>query len=124
MGKKAEPHAPAEIVALYEKLIATNPKIERKGAGFPYTAHNGHMFSQLTKDGRMILKLPPDALEKFLKTYKTTLSVQYGVVQKEYVVVPDGLLKKTTELKPFFALSHSYVASLKPKATTRKKKTG
>jgi hypothetical protein len=32
------------------------------------------------------------------------------------VVVPDALLAKTSELKPFFAASYAYVAALKPKA--------
>jgi hypothetical protein len=121
VAKKPEPHAPAEIVALYEKLIATNPKAERKGAAFPYTSRNGHMFSQLTRDGQMILKLPSDELEKFLKKYKTALSVQYGVVQKEFAVVPLALLKKTAELKRYFDLSFDYVGALKPKPTTRAK---
>jgi hypothetical protein len=35
---------PADKLALYEKLIATNPKIKRKGAANPYTSLNGHMF--------------------------------------------------------------------------------
>jgi hypothetical protein len=122
VAKKPEPHAPAEIVALYEKLIATNPKVERKGAAFPYTSRSGHMFSQLTRDGQMILKLPPDVLEKFLKTYKTQLSVQYGVVQKEFAVVPPALLTKTAELRKYFDLSFDYVGSLKPKPTARAKK--
>ncbi len=33
--------------ALYDKLIATNPKIERRGANNPYTALNGNMFTLL-----------------------------------------------------------------------------
>jgi hypothetical protein len=37
----------ANKVALYDKLIATNPKIERKGAANPYTSLNGHMFTLL-----------------------------------------------------------------------------
>jgi hypothetical protein len=37
-------------------------------------------------------------------------------------VVPDALLAKTKELKPFFDVSFAYVGSLKPKPTTRKKK--
>ena len=40
---------------------------------------------------------------------------------KEYVEVPDALLRKTQELKPFFDLSYSHVRSLKPKLTTQKK---
>jgi hypothetical protein len=122
VAKKPEPAAPANIVALYERLVATNPKVERKGAAFPYTSRNGHMFSQLTKDGRMILKLPPDDLTKFLAKYKTKLSVQYGVIQKEFAVVPDALLKKTAELKKYFDLGFEYVGSLKPKPTTKPKK--
>jgi hypothetical protein len=43
------------------------------------------------------------------------------VVQPEYVVVPDKLLARTAELKPYFATSMAYVSSLKPKATTKKK---
>jgi hypothetical protein len=34
-------------VDLYDKLIATNPKIERKGAANPYTSLNGNMFTLL-----------------------------------------------------------------------------
>jgi hypothetical protein len=40
----------------------------------------------------------------------------------EYVEVPDALLSKTRELKKYFDLSYAYVASLKPKPTTKKRK--
>jgi hypothetical protein len=33
---------PAERVALYEKLVASLPGVERKGADNPYTAINGN----------------------------------------------------------------------------------
>ena len=46
---------------------------------------------------------------------------QYGIVQKEYAVVPDSLLKKTAELKPYFDKSYEYADSLKPKPTSKKK---
>jgi hypothetical protein len=107
---------------LYEKLIATLPGVERKGATVPYTSVNGNMFSYLSKTGTLALRLPAEAREEFLKKYKTRLCEQYGVVQKEYVEVPDALLEKTAELKTYFALSFAYVSSLKAKPTTRKKK--
>jgi hypothetical protein len=107
---------------LYEKLVATNPGVERKGATMPYTSLNGHMFSMLRKDNKVVLRLPTDERGAFLKKYKTTLSEQYGSVQPEYVVVPDALLAKTKELTRFFDVSVAYVGSLKPKPTTRKKK--
>jgi hypothetical protein len=79
------------------------------------------MFSYLGKTGTLALRLPAEAREEFLKKYKTRLCEQYGVVQKEYVEVPDALLEKTSELKAYFALSFAYVSALKPKPTTRKK---
>lgn len=121
MGKAAAA-IPADKLELYEKLVATNPSVERKGATMPYTSLNGHMFSFLTKTGTLALRLPAKEREAFLEKYKTKLCVQHGSVMKEYVEVPDALLKKTRELKKFFDLSCAYLGSLKPKPTTREKK--
>jgi|SRR6516162_9860220 len=119
MGKPAAA-APADKVQLYEKLVATNPKVERKGATLPYTSLNGHMFSYLSKNGTMALRLPPEERETFLKKYKARLCEQYGIIQKEYVEVPDALLQNTSELKKYFDISYAYVSTLKPKPTTKK----
>ena len=48
MGKSAS-GVPAAKLELYERLVATNPSVERKGATTPYTLRNGHMFSFMTK---------------------------------------------------------------------------
>jgi hypothetical protein len=112
----------AAAVELYEKLVATNPNVERKGATIPYTSHQGHMFSMLTKSNQVALRLPATARAAFLKTYKTELCEQYGIVQTEYVMVPDALLAKTRELKRHFDASLAYVAAMKPKPTTRTKR--
>ena len=119
MGKAAAV-APADKLELYEKLVATNPSVERKGAAMPYTSWNGHMFSFLTSTGRLALRLPTDVREAFLKKYKTKLCEQHGSVMKEYVEVPDTLLKRTQELQKYFDLSHAYVGSLKPKSPNKK----
>ena len=120
MSKPADP-IPPEALNLYTALIATHPAVERKGATMPYTSVNGHMFSFLTQTGRVALRLPEPEREAFLTKYKTTLCEQHGTVLKEYVEVPDGLLKKTRELKKFFDSSYAYVESLKPKPTRKKK---
>ena len=108
--------------AFYEKLVATNPKVELKGDANGYTSLNGNMFTLLHSSGRLAIRLPEDEREKFLKKYQTTLFEAYGAVMKEYVAVPDELLKKTTELKKYFDLSYEYAKTLKPKPTTRKKR--
>jgi len=113
---------PADKLALYEKLVAGHPEIERKGDVHPYTSVNGHMFSYLDQTGVMGLRLPGAEIEPFLKKYKTKLFESYGVVKKDWVTVPDGLLKKTGELAKYLELSYRSTASLKPKATTKPKK--
>ncbi len=112
---------PPATIALYEKLVASHPQVERKGATVPYTSMNGHMFSFLTKTGVLALRLSPDDLAAFLKKYKTRQAVSHNTVMKEYAEVPASLLAKTRELKKYFGLSVEYIASLKPKPTTRKK---
>ena len=117
----ADPKKYAANLELYEKLVATNPRVQRKGATMPYTSVNGHMFSLFTKDAYLALRLPSDVQQAFLKKYKTKVTEQYGAVMKEYVDVPEALLKKTSELKKYFDLSFAYVSSLKPKPTSKNK---
>src|ERR1700756_2563205 len=112
---KGERMTYAEKLAFYEKLVATNPDLTRKGDTMPYTSLNGNMFSLLTKEGTLIIRLDPDSQAAFLKKYKSKLPVQYGAVMKEYVEVPDALLAKTRELKKYFDLSYAYASSLTPK---------
>jgi TfoX/Sxy family transcriptional regulator of competence genes len=110
---------PANKVALYDKLIATNPKIERTGAANPYTSLNGHMFT-LLHSGSLAMRLPEGKREEFLKKYKTALFKAYGAVMEEYVTVPDTWLKNTKELQKYLELSYEYVKTPKPKPTKKK----
>lgn len=110
---------PSDRVALYDKLIATNPKIERKGDANPYTSLNGNMFT-LMHEERLAIRLPEHEREKFLKKYKTKLYEAYGTVMKEYVAVPDSLLESTKELRKYLELSYEYAKTLKPKPTSKK----
>jgi hypothetical protein len=85
----------------------------------PYTSVNGNMFSLLTPDGTLALRLPEADREAFLKRYDTVLCVQYGAVMKEYVQVPASLLRNTRALAKYLDLSYRYACSLKPKPTTK-----
>ncbi|MHA2142552.1 MAG: hypothetical protein ACXADC_10985 [Candidatus Thorarchaeota archaeon] len=105
---------------LYERLIATHPDIERKGKTMPYTSHNGHMFSLLSKDGTLGLRLPKNERDAFLERYNTKLFEQYGATMKEYVTVPDEQLSNTDELKKYLEISFEYIKTLKPKPTKKK----
>jgi hypothetical protein len=118
MGKVPE-GIRADRLELYEKLVVTNPNVQRKGANNPYTSLNGHMFSYLGKDGKVGLRLPTPEREAFLTEYKTKLCESYGVIKKEYVEVPDSLLENTLELQKYFDMSYAYVGSLKPNPTKK-----
>ena len=115
MPTKKTSSIPEEIFELYRKLVASNPMVELKGATVPHTSHNGHMFSYLEKDGSMGLRLPQKEREAFLKKYKASLFLSYGVVKKEFVTVPERLLRNARELKLYFDISFKYVNTLKPK---------
>lgn len=116
------PKSREQIVDLYTRMVSTHPGAVLKGATMPYTSLNGHMYSFLSKQDVVALRLPEPERSKFIVKYKTKLMESYGIVQKEYVVVPDDLLKKTSGIKKYFAISYQNVKGMKPKATTRKKK--
>jgi hypothetical protein len=118
MGTPKKRSMPATKAGLYDKLIATHPEIQRKGAANPYTSLNGHMFTILHDSRSLAIRLPQVEREEFLKKYKTTLFKAYGTIMKEYVAVP--LLEKTKELQKYLELSYQYVKTLKPKPTRKK----
>jgi hypothetical protein len=78
------------------------------------------MFSFVSKSGSVALRLPSGQREPFLRKYNTKLHEAYGIVQKEYVTVPDDLLRRTDEVKDYLEMSYAYAKTLKPKATKRK----
>lgn len=117
--KKADPRPPEKVV-LYEKLIALFPTVELKGANMLYTSLNGNMYSWMNEEGVLALRMSKVDREAFIEKYDTELHKAYGLVQREYVSVPDALLRRTSAMKVHFAASLACAESLKPKATTRK----
>jgi hypothetical protein len=111
---------PPNRLARYEQVVKAAPGIEHKGATMPYTSRNGHMFSFLDPTGSMALRLPPDARETFLSDYSSRLAEQHGHTLPEYVVVPDALLDRTDELRPWLVRSHDWIGTFTPKPTTRR----
>lgn len=117
--KTEKAYPPDEKIALYDQFISSVPKMERKGDTIPYTSVNGHMFSFLDKKGEMALRLPEKTREEFIKKFHTHLAEQFGMIMKEYVVVPDDMLKERAKLKKYFSESFDYVSSLKARPTKK-----
>jgi TfoX/Sxy family transcriptional regulator of competence genes len=108
-------------VEIYEQLVAAMPDVQRKGAANPYTSINGNMFTLLHQSQTLAIRLPNDKREEFLKKHKASLFEAYGAVMKEYVQVPDALLKDLRELEKYMKSSYEYAKTLKAKPTTKKK---
>ena len=106
---------PTDRLEAYNQLIASNSNIERKGKTTPYTSLNGHMFSFLSKNGTMGLRLSKEDRTNFMEKFKSELMEQHGRVMKEYVVIPNELLLNTTALSEYLNQSLTYIQSLKPK---------
>jgi len=87
-AKKERTAIPAAKLALYDKLLATVPSLERKGATIPYTSTDGKMFTYLTPSGDLRLRLPALERDAFMKKYRTKPVIQHGVLMKDWVAVP------------------------------------
>ena len=112
---KKETYPPKDKIELFDKLIATNPKVERKGKTMPFTSVNTYMFTHLSKEGILGIRLPKEEGEKFIKKYTTKPYKQFGMFMREFYTVPDKLLKNTKELKKYLDISFKYTKTLKPK---------
>ncbi|MEM9515179.1 MAG: TfoX/Sxy family protein [Actinomycetota bacterium] len=123
MAKRTYP-GPAEALAAYEAVVAGNPEVPRKGAQNPYTARDGNMFSFLTSDGTMALRIPPDRHDEFAAQYDTGPVEQYGATMRGYLSIPDELLRDTAALQPWFDATYDWIGTLPPKSTTRSTKSG
>jgi hypothetical protein len=102
-------------LALYDQLIAKCQEIERKGKTMPYTSANGHMFSQLNKDGELGIRFSEEIKEKYIKQLKTTLFKAYGAVMKGYILIPGSMWKDMSKLSGLMKESYKYVMTLDPK---------
>lgn len=104
-----------EKVEHYDKLVAKCPRFERKGKNNPYTSANGHMFSQLNKNGELGIRFSKEVQEKYIKELGTDYFKSYGAIMKGYVLMPEDLWENLDLLAKYLNESYDYVMSLEPK---------
>ena len=104
---------------LYDRLLNSSRRHERRGKTLPYTSANGHMYSFLTADGRVCLRLSATDRLVFRERHGGDDVVQHGRVMKEYVEIPADLLTDPDVMLPLFDAALDYVMSLRPKPTRR-----
>ncbi|MFO1031988.1 MAG: hypothetical protein U1F60_13000 [Planctomycetota bacterium] len=108
------------VLQIYERMVGSQPGIEVKGASTRYTSMNGNMFSFVTAEGGIALRLGEADGAVFRADHGTAEVVQHGATLRGYVLVPAALLAQPAELAKWFAASVANARTLPTKATTRK----
>lgn len=80
------------------------------------------MYSSLTKDGRVGIRLPDADRDEFMKKYDAIPFKNYGANIREHVEVPDSLLRNPRKLGPYLVKSYAYAQSLPPKVDKKNSK--
>ena len=104
-----------EKLAKYDELIAMCPRFERKGKTVPYTSANGHMFSQLNKDGELGIRFSKAVQEKYMQELDTTTFKSYGATMRGYILIPEEMWNDLDNLARYLNEGYDYVMSLEPK---------
>lgn len=104
-----------EVLKIYDEVVAANPNFDRKGKTMPYTSANGYMFSLLNKDGELGVRLSKDDIRNFDEAFGALPFKSHGATLREYVLVPESLLKNKTQLGAYIQKGYEYVCSLPPK---------
>jgi TfoX/Sxy family transcriptional regulator of competence genes len=112
--------APDWIKELFADAISYLPEAEtRKMFGYPSAFVNGQMFCCIF-GSRMMLRLSEDERAKFIKLPDAKpFEMAPGRGLKEYVDVPEAIMKKPAELRKWLKKSTGYASTLPPK-TKRK----
>ncbi len=112
---------PPEALDRYRAAIeAARIDAEVKGAKNPYTSRNGHMFSFLTPEGLLAIRLSEELREQFQAQHESGPVKQYGSVMRGYVSVPAELFADPAELAPWIESAWDWIGSLPAKATKKK----
>ncbi|MEO0339668.1 MAG: hypothetical protein AAF242_10685 [Bacteroidota bacterium] len=102
-------------IAIYEAAIAQCPRFERKGKANPYTAANGHMFSQINKDDQLGIRFSKEQQQAYFEELDTGPFLSYGSVMRGYVLMPDWILDDPAKLAALLNEGYDYVNTLEPK---------
>ena len=81
-----------ETVAIFDRVVGASDRFERKGKTMPYTSANGHMFSQVNKDGELGIRLPKPRQTELLDAYGTGPFKSYGATMRDYVCLTQVMI--------------------------------
>ena len=117
---KKKTYTHIDRLARYQKIISKLQKVELEGGSLPYTLYNGNMFSFLSIDCNLGLRMPEEEINTLLKNHNAKLCEANGVSLKGFVWIPDNLFFDTIAIDKYLQISLAYVQTLKPKGRAKK----
>jgi TfoX/Sxy family transcriptional regulator of competence genes len=93
----------------------------RKMFGFPCAFHNDQMFLYVYHDG-LVLRLSESDRQASLELGATPFAPKGGRGMREYVVMPEVIVRDTAQLEPWIAKSFAFVHGLPAKIPKAKSK--
>jgi TfoX/Sxy family transcriptional regulator of competence genes len=112
--------SPQELIDLFASVMPGPPATGRKMFGYPAGFVNGNMFMGLYQD-EMILRLSEDDRQELMKARGAKFfEPMPGRPMKEYVSIPQPVMKDRKDLAAWIAKAFKYGASLKPKSKVKK----
>jgi TfoX/Sxy family transcriptional regulator of competence genes len=112
--------SPEELVATFDDVMPGPPATKRKMFGFPAGFVNGNMFMGLFENS-MILRLPLESRDELIQRHGAKLfEPMAGRVMKEYVALPESLIRDREQLAAWVAKALVHGESLEPKAAKAK----
>jgi TfoX/Sxy family transcriptional regulator of competence genes len=109
--------APDSLVALFGKAIERLPGTEaKKMFGYPAAFVNGNMFSALFRSGMILRLSEQDRRESGAKHFEP----MPGRPMREYIEVPEEVLRSQKHLHLWLRKGHDYASSLPPKSGAKK----
>jgi TfoX/Sxy family transcriptional regulator of competence genes len=101
--------APEALVALFGAAIEGLPEVEpKKMFGYPAASVNGNMFTCLFQSSMIVRLSEQDRRETGAKVFEPVP----GRPMREYVVVPEGVLRSVRVLDTWLRKGHRYASSL------------
>lgn len=109
-----------KMLLIYDHIVDRIPGIERKGKTVPYTSVNGYMFSLLNKEGELGIRLPGALKDEFEKHAPAMALMSHGAVMRDYVKIPEPLLKDEELIAAFLKKSFDYFVAMPPNKGKKK----
>jgi len=110
-----------EALQHFDAAVALVDGLQRKGKSMPYTGDNERMFGLVNKAGEIGVRLSKEEQNAFVAEYPNNgIYKSYGAVMKDYIHLPDSLVKDSEKLAFYLQKSWDYIITLPPKPSKKK----